>query len=168
MCNLNRLLGIQANPSTAYHPQTDGQTEWINQEVEQYLRLFVNYRQDDWAEWLALAEFSYNDKIQSSTGYSPFFLNYGRHPHKDSEPRSTVQTESAEVFASRMKNLTNDAAVALTRAAEDMKKYYDKYRAEAPDYQPGDFVMGTPPLFSLHSSLCCTILLLFHFSSFLS
>jgi hypothetical protein len=140
MRDLNRLLGIQANPSTAYHPQTDGQTERINQEIEQYLRLFVNYRQDDWAEWLALAEFSYNDKIQSSTGYSPFFLNYGRHPRKDSEPHSVVQTESAEVFASRMNSLTKDAATALTRAAEDMKKYYDKYRSEAPDYQPGDLV----------------------------
>jgi len=48
---LNHLLGIQANPSTSYHPQTDGQTERINQEVEQYLRVFVNYRQDDWADW---------------------------------------------------------------------------------------------------------------------
>ena len=48
----------------AYHPQTDGQTEQINQEVEQYLWLFVNYQQDDWTEWLPLVEFSYNDKIQ--------------------------------------------------------------------------------------------------------
>ena len=133
-------MGIQANLSTAYHPQTDGQTERINQEIEQYLRLFVNYRQDDWTEWLALAEFNYNDKVQSSTGYSPFFLNYGRHPHKDSEPRSTAWTKSAEVFASRMKNLTKDATAALAHAAEDMKRYYDKYHLEAPNYQPGDLV----------------------------
>ena len=81
------LLGIKMNPSTAYYPQTDGQTECINQEVEQYLRLFVNYHQDNWAEWLPLAEFSYNDKIQSSTGYSPFYLNYGQHPWKSTDPR---------------------------------------------------------------------------------
>ena len=81
------LLGIKMNPSTAYHPQTDGQTEYINQEVKQYLRLFVNYRQDNWAEWLPLTEFSYNDKIQSSTGYSPFYLNYGQHPWKSTDPR---------------------------------------------------------------------------------
>ena len=87
-----------------------------------------------------MAEFSYNDKIQTSTGYSPFFLNYGRHPRKGSEPHSVVRTESAEVFASRMKNLMNDATVALTRAAEDMKKYYDRHRSEAPEYHPGDFV----------------------------
>ena len=57
MKELNRLLGIKTAASIAYHPQTDGQTERANQEIEQYLRVFVNHRQDDWAEWLPLAEF---------------------------------------------------------------------------------------------------------------
>lgn len=140
MRDLNQLLGIQTNLSTAYHSQTDGQTEQINQEVEQYLRLFTNYGQNDWAEWLPLAQFSYNDKIQSSTGYSPFFLNYGRHPRKGIEPRTSVRAESADVFASRMHNLTQEATTALARVAEDMKCYYDKHHCEAPDYQPGDLV----------------------------
>src|ERR1700734_1383006 len=61
------MLGIERRLSTAYHPQTDGQTERVNQEVEQYLRRFVNYEQDDWAEWLPLAEFTYNDHVSSST-----------------------------------------------------------------------------------------------------
>ena len=87
---LNHLLGIQANPSTAYHPQTDGQTERVNQEVEQYLRVFVNYHQDDWTDWLSLAEFSHNDKVNSSTRHSPFYLNWGRHPRKGIEPRREV------------------------------------------------------------------------------
>jgi len=113
MRDLNRLLGIKANLSTAYHPQTDGQTERINQEIEQYLRLFTNYRQDDWAEWLPLAQFNYNDKVHSSTGYSPFFLNYGCHPHKGIEPQTHVKTESADVFASRMGKLAEEAAIAL-------------------------------------------------------
>ena len=52
MKELCSWLGIERNPSTAYHPQTDGQTEWVNQELEQYLRLYCNYRQNDWAEWL--------------------------------------------------------------------------------------------------------------------
>ena len=87
MKDLYRLLGIEGNPSTAYHPQTDGQTERINQEIEHYLRVFTNYHQSDWADWLALAEFSYNDHQQTSTGYSPFFLNHGHHPYKGSNPR---------------------------------------------------------------------------------
>jgi len=83
---LNHLLGIQANPSTAYHPQMDGQTERVNQEVEQYLRVFMNYHQDDWTDWLSLVEFSHNDKVNSSTHHSPFYLNWGRHPRKGVEP----------------------------------------------------------------------------------
>jgi transposase InsO family protein len=62
MRELYSQLGIAANPSTAYHPQTDGQTERLNQEVEHYLRVFTNYHQTDWVEWLTLAEFAYNDK----------------------------------------------------------------------------------------------------------
>ena len=86
MKDLCMLLGIERNPSTAYHPQTDGQTERVNQEVEQYLRIFINERQSDWAEWLPMAQFAYNDKVHSSTGQSPFFLNYGQHPYKGTEP----------------------------------------------------------------------------------
>lgn len=82
MRELFAQLGITGNPSTAYHPQTDGQTERINQEIEHYLQVFANYHQTDWADWLALAEFSYNDRAQSSTGYSPFFINYGQDPWK--------------------------------------------------------------------------------------
>lgn len=59
--DLNKALGIVTALSTAYHPQTDGQTECMNQDIEQYLRLFVNYRQDDWADWLSIAEFTINN-----------------------------------------------------------------------------------------------------------
>jgi hypothetical protein len=61
----------------AYQPQTDGQTETMNQETEQYLCLFVDYWQANWPEWLAIAEFSYNNKVQASLCMSPFYANYG-------------------------------------------------------------------------------------------
>jgi len=61
MCNLSQLLGIKVAASTAYHPQTDSQTKRVNQEVEQFLQLFVNQCQDDWYKWLSIAEFAYND-----------------------------------------------------------------------------------------------------------
>jgi transposase InsO family protein/predicted aspartyl protease len=140
MRDLNKLLGIQTNISTAYHPQTDGQTERVNQEIEQYLRLFVNYRQDDWVDWLPMAEFSYNNKTHSSTGQSPFFLTYGSHPRRGDEPRREVKTESAQGFAERMKNVREDAMTALTRAAKDMARFYDAHRQEAPEYKKGDKV----------------------------
>ena len=75
MRDFYRMVGIEGNPSTAYHPQTDGQTERLNQEIEQYLRLFIDHHQSDWAEWLSLAEFAYNNKVQSSTGHSPFMVS---------------------------------------------------------------------------------------------
>jgi len=98
MRELNRLLGIQTTPSTAYHPQTDGQTERVNQEIEQYLRLFVNHRQDDWVEWLPLAEFTHNNRIQASTRQTPFMLNYGQHPRLGVEPIRATKIELVEDF----------------------------------------------------------------------
>jgi len=69
---LNNLLGIQTKLSTAYHPQTDGQTERINQELEQYLRVFIDHRQEQWPDWLGMAEFAYNNKIHAATKVLPF------------------------------------------------------------------------------------------------
>ncbi|KIL70533.1 hypothetical protein M378DRAFT_117693 [Amanita muscaria Koide BX008] len=140
MKDLNYQLGIKGNLSTAYHPETDGQTECINHEVEQYLRLFVNYHQNNWSEWLAIAEFSYNDKVQVSTGYSPFFLNYGQHPRKGFEPRGWTKTESVETFIKSLNNIREDANSALVKAAATMKHFYDRHRQEACDYKPGDYV----------------------------
>lgn len=67
MRELSGMLGISIAASTAYHPQSDGQTERVNQEVEQFLRLYVNHLQDDWEEWLPIAEFAYNNRIHSSS-----------------------------------------------------------------------------------------------------
>ena len=66
--------------STAYHPQTDGQTERVNQSLEQYLRIFTEHRPDNWATLLSTAEFAYNNAAHESTGLSPFFIEHGWHP----------------------------------------------------------------------------------------
>ena len=71
----------------AYHPQTDSQTEQVNQVLEQYLHLYVNYDQDNWATMLPLAEFAYNNASHASTGMSPFFANHGYHLTLDITPR---------------------------------------------------------------------------------
>ncbi|MBW0560862.1 hypothetical protein O181_100577 [Austropuccinia psidii MF-1] len=82
--NLCQQLKISRDLSTAYHPETDGQTERVNQILEQYLWMYVSYHQDDWNTWLPLAEFAYNNSDHSSTKQSPFFTVYGRDPHFDS------------------------------------------------------------------------------------
>jgi hypothetical protein len=80
---LMRLLGIQTNMSTAYHPQTDGQSERTNQWLEQYLRIYVNHAQDNWASFLPLAQFVHNSWSSSTTGFSPFDLLIGFTPTLD-------------------------------------------------------------------------------------
>jgi len=67
MRELNEILGIKSKLLMAFHPQTDRQTERINQELEQYLRMFIDHRQEQWPEWLGTAEFTYNNKAHSST-----------------------------------------------------------------------------------------------------
>ena len=67
MKELNEMLGIKSKLLTAFYPQTDKQTERVNQELEQYLRMFINHRQEQWPEWLGTAEFVYNNKAHSST-----------------------------------------------------------------------------------------------------
>src|ERR1700722_1443007 len=78
---LYHRLQIKPRLSTAYHPQTDGQTERVNQVLENFLRTYTSHRQDNWAELLPFAEFAYNNVPHSATGFSPFFANTGRHPH---------------------------------------------------------------------------------------
>ena len=76
MRELNRILGIESKLSMAFHLQTDGQTERVNQELEQYLRMFIDHRKEQWPEWLGIAEFAYNNKAHSSTQTTPFKANY--------------------------------------------------------------------------------------------
>lgn len=80
MRELCKKLGIKQCFSTAYHPQTDGETEHVNQELEQYLRAFCNYRQNNWAKFLLFAEFAHNSAQHSATGQTPFYLLMGFHP----------------------------------------------------------------------------------------
>jgi len=79
MEEFTKALRTKRQLSTAYHPQTDGQMERINQEIGTFLRHYVNYQQNDWTNWLAAAEFQYNNKRHAATGRTPFELNFGRH-----------------------------------------------------------------------------------------
>ena len=91
MTTLLQRVGSKAALSTPYHPQTDGQSEQLNQELETYLRMFVNYQQDNWAKWLPIAEFAHNVKPHSATGRSPFELLQGF------KPPFTITTLSTEL-----------------------------------------------------------------------
>src|SRR5467141_680408 len=102
--SLCQLLGIKANLSTAYHPETDGQTERVNQILEQYLQIYINYQQDDWVDFLPLAEFAYNTTSHSATMVTPFFANKGFHPKLEVSLESVV-SDAAHSVASDLKEL---------------------------------------------------------------
>jgi len=83
---LYRLLGIKLASSTVWHPQTNGQTERVNQELDQYLWLFVNEQQDNWYDLLPMAEFQHNNHVHSTTQQPPFLLDTGHIPCMGFEP----------------------------------------------------------------------------------
>ena len=79
--SLGKALGMTLHFTSGYHPEGDGQTEQMNQTLEQYLQIYCNYQQDNWAELLPLTEFSFNNSPSATTGVSPFFANKGYHPN---------------------------------------------------------------------------------------
>ena len=79
--SLGKVLDITLHFTSGYHPEGDGQTECTNQTLEQYIRVYSNYQQDNWSELLPLAEFAYNNAPSATTGISPFFANKGYHPN---------------------------------------------------------------------------------------
>ena len=141
MKELNRMLGIKTKLSTAFHPQTDGQTEQMNQELEQYLQIFVEHRQKDWPEWLASAEFAINNKTHTATKMSPFMANYGKEMRMGGDIRKKGKVESAMEFVQRMKKVQEEAEAALKKTQEDMKKYADRERKEMEEWKKGDQVL---------------------------
>ena len=135
---LNRMLGIKTKLSTVFHSQTDGQTERINQELEQYLQFFIEHRQKDWPEWMAAAEFAINNKVHMATKVSPFMANYGREIRIGEDIRRKGKVESATEFVERMKKVHEEAEVALRKTQEEMKRYVDRGRKETEEWKKGD------------------------------
>ena len=138
---LNKRLGIWTKLSMAYHPQTDGQTEQINQELEQYLRMFMDHRQEQWLEWLGTAEFTYNNKKHTATQISLFKANYGLRPRMGFEGRRGKRFEAAEKFAERIKQVQEEVKAVLGKAQEEMRKDMDRKRREGVEFKVDDLVL---------------------------
>ena len=139
MEEFTKALGTKRQLSTAYHPQTDGQMERINQEIGMFLRHYMNYQQDDWMNWLATVEFQYNDKKHAAKGRTPFKLNFGRHPWKGD---LMVQTEIPQVeeFMKELQKSWEQATNTMEEAQKKMKKQFDKKRRNPQGLKVGDNV----------------------------
>lgn len=139
--SLMKLVGSKMTPSTAYHPKTDGLTERTNQTLESYLRAYCSYQQDDWVDYLPLAEFAFNNAINSSTQVSPFYANLGYHPNFDfalSEPSSNP---AASELAERLNIIHEELKAELAHANDAMSKYYNAKHLPAPQFAVGDRVL---------------------------
>ena len=90
------FFGIKRRLSIAFYPQTNGKTEKQNSKLEAHFQAFVNFKQNDWARLLPMAEFAYNNAKNASTGYTPFELNFGYHLcvsyEENFDPRSKSRT----------------------------------------------------------------------------
>ena len=138
---LNGMLGIKSKLSTVFHLQTDGQTKRVNQKLEQYLRMFIDHRQEQWPEWLGTAEFAYNNKALSNTKILSFKANYGQDPRMGFEERKKGKYTGAEKFIEKIKEIQREAKATLEKAQEKMRKYMNRKRSDIEEYKVGDLVM---------------------------
>jgi transposase InsO family protein len=109
-------MGIKRALSTAHHPQTDGQTERANQELEVYLRAYVDFYQDDWADWLPFAEFAFNNRVNAATGMSPFYAEYGYHPTFSIDPVNSQSVPKADDRLDRLHEIQQELTSLLELA----------------------------------------------------
>jgi transposase InsO family protein len=122
MKELWQKLGVKASLSTAFHPQTDGETERVNQEVEQFLRIFCNFQQDNWTELLPFAEFAHNVRVHNAIGQSPFFVWYGFQPEFIPPINFATHLPAAEERLKALEQMRREVSAALQLAAEVMKR----------------------------------------------
>ena len=132
---------VRLRKSTAFHPQTDGFTERVNQSVEEYLRQYCNYEQDNGYDLLPLVEYVYNNSATTAAQMRPFFANYGFRPRTN----WPVEKESKHPVSRNYVHWTDSehelCVKRLEESRERMGKYYDCSRKEAPPYLVGDLVM---------------------------
>lgn len=128
---LFKLSDTQLRMSTSYHPQTDGQTERVNQSVECFLRCFIHAHPARWAKWLHLCEFWYNTNWHSALGKTPFEVVYGHQPrHFGIVPTDAIASPDLEQWLANWSVLLSSVQQHLVRAKQRMKQQADKNRSE--------------------------------------
>jgi hypothetical protein len=137
-------LGTTLTMSTAYHPQTDGQTERSNRTLEELLRSRINFQQTDWDEHLAAAELAVNNSIQASTGFTPFYLNFGQEVSLPLDQAiANLRPSSNPEAMDRIRRLKSDldrAREHIERAQKRQAKYADQHRRDV-IFKVGDSVL---------------------------
>ena len=133
MKDLCKCLGITSKLSTTHHPQTDSQMEWMNHDLQQYLCIFTAEKQNEWADWIILVQFSYNIKKQYSTKTSPFEVTCTYFPQMGIEKRST-KAPAVDLLMEGISNTLELVRQNLKQAQDKMKSQADKHWSNAPIY----------------------------------
>lgn len=136
---------IKQKPSTAYHPQTDGQTERMNRLLEETLRHYVGNAPSSWDTRLPCVEFAINDSVNVSVGNTPFRLNYGDNPRHPSMGTPPCKTPAAVAFTESIAQAVSDAKLCLKRAQDRQKSTADKHRRDV------SFAVGEKVLLSVRN-----------------
>ena len=134
MQEINKALGISTKLSISFHPQTDGQTEIVNKEVQKFLQIYCFKKQDQWANWLAIAQFSINSKKHASTKIAPFKATRSYIPRMGIEPLPVNKAPAAKDFTSKMESMLESMRKNLEKARERMKLNANKSCSAALDY----------------------------------
>ena len=116
-------LSTKLSMSTAFHPQTDSQTERMNCTLEEMLRIHATYKQDQWDEYLPAAEFAYNNSKQASTGFTPFELDTGRHLITPAALIIPTKVPAANEYVEHWNFIMKAAREALEQARKRQKRY---------------------------------------------
>lgn len=141
-----KLVDTKQLLSTAWHPQTDGGPERVNQEVQAYLRAYICYAQGDWGELLPAAQLALNNRESATTQLSPFFLEHGYHadPVQVKEPAPNEKLDPKEVDASklvaRLDEVVQFAQASMAAAQARAEKSTNKRRRPPERYEVGDLV----------------------------
>src|SRR5215216_492461 len=149
-------MGTKLAMSTAFHPQMDGQTERANRTLEDMLRTFVSYRQDNWDQLLSSAEFACNNAPNASTNMSSFRANYGHDPYNPYSSITTIPDDipAANEFLDALTNSTKIATDALVLAKANQERNANKSRRDV-SFQVGDQVLLSANHINLASQALC-------------
>ena len=142
--SLWKQLGTQLSMSTSFHPQSDGQTERQNRTLEESLRAYTNYKQDDWDIHLSILELAHNNCIQTSTGFSPIFLTTGQHPRMPIHHalgHDTLINNSTTTLIEQLYDTLDHAHQNISIAQSNQAKYANQHRREFEQWKVGQKVM---------------------------
>ena len=136
--SLGKALDMKLHFTSGYHPEGNGQTEHVNQTLEQYIQIFTNYQQDNWSSLLPLAEFSCNNAPNATTGVSPFFANKGYDLAITIHPEYKLASSRAHKFVTDLSKLHKELQKAILLSQEHYQCSTDRNRIPPPDFKVGD------------------------------